>query len=164
MRQFEQQGIEFAFPRQTLYLEGNGLTTGAASSWGRCFWSLERRPSQTLPINNNSARPTAAVGNKRLEVDSRKGPSRCWSSTEARSLALASRNWIWRHRSHSVLLMPVPFNLKPKRPMISTGVPQLLQLRVNTVLARNAETGLPPSTHPGVTQLNQKVGCLAGFH
>jgi small-conductance mechanosensitive channel len=32
MRQFEQQGIEFAFPRQTLYLEGNGLTTGAASS------------------------------------------------------------------------------------------------------------------------------------
>lgn len=43
--------------------------------------------------------------------------------------------------------MPVPFNLKPKRPMISTGVPQLLQLRVNTVLARNAETGLPPSTH-----------------
>ena len=34
----------------------------------------------------------------------------------------------------------------------------------NTVLARNAETGLPPSTHPEVTQLNQKVGCLAGFH
>jgi small-conductance mechanosensitive channel len=32
MRQFEQQGIEFAFPSQTLYLEGNGLTTGAASS------------------------------------------------------------------------------------------------------------------------------------
>ena len=32
MRQFEQQGIEFAFPRQTLYLEGNGITAGAASS------------------------------------------------------------------------------------------------------------------------------------
>jgi small-conductance mechanosensitive channel len=32
MRQFEQQGIEFAFPRQTLYLEGNGLTTAPASS------------------------------------------------------------------------------------------------------------------------------------
>ena len=54
--------------------------------------------------------------------------------------------------------MPLPFNLKPKRPMISTGVPQLLQLRVNTVLAKNAKTGLPPSTHPGVTQLNQNVG------
>jgi small-conductance mechanosensitive channel len=32
MRRFEEQGIEFAFPSQTLYLEGNGLTTGAASS------------------------------------------------------------------------------------------------------------------------------------
>ena len=32
MRQFEQQGIEFAFPRQTLYLEGNGITAGAAPS------------------------------------------------------------------------------------------------------------------------------------
>ncbi len=32
MRQFEQQGIEFAYPSQTLYLEGNGLITGAASS------------------------------------------------------------------------------------------------------------------------------------
>ena len=32
MGQFEQQGIQFAFPSQTLYLEGNGLTTGAASS------------------------------------------------------------------------------------------------------------------------------------
>ena len=43
--------------------------------------------------------------------------------------------------------MPLPFNLKPKRPGISTGVPQLLQVSVNTVLARNAETGLPPATH-----------------
>ena len=37
--------------------------------------------------------------------------------------------------------MPLLFNLKPKRPGISTGVPQLLQVRVNTVLARKAETG-----------------------
>ena len=28
MRKFEEQGIEFAFPSQTLYLEGNGVTTG----------------------------------------------------------------------------------------------------------------------------------------
>ena len=32
MRRFEEQGIKFAFPSQTLYLEGNGLTTGEASS------------------------------------------------------------------------------------------------------------------------------------
>ena len=32
MRKFEEQGIEFAFPSQTLYLEGNGVTTGAAPS------------------------------------------------------------------------------------------------------------------------------------
>ena len=32
MRRFEEQGIEFAFPRQTLYLESNGLSTGTASS------------------------------------------------------------------------------------------------------------------------------------
>ena len=32
MRRFEEQGIEFAFPSQTLYLEGNGVTTGAATS------------------------------------------------------------------------------------------------------------------------------------
>ena len=32
MRKFEEQGIEFAIPSQTLYLEGNGLTTGAESS------------------------------------------------------------------------------------------------------------------------------------
>ena len=32
MRKFEEQGIEFAFPRQTLYLEGNGITAGAAPS------------------------------------------------------------------------------------------------------------------------------------
>jgi small-conductance mechanosensitive channel len=32
MRTFDEQGIEFAFPRQTLYLEGNGITAGAASS------------------------------------------------------------------------------------------------------------------------------------
>jgi small-conductance mechanosensitive channel len=32
MRQFEEQGIEFAFPSQTLYLESNGLSTGTASS------------------------------------------------------------------------------------------------------------------------------------
>jgi small-conductance mechanosensitive channel len=32
MRRFEEQGIEFAFPSQTLYLKGNGLTTGAESS------------------------------------------------------------------------------------------------------------------------------------
>ena len=32
MRRFEEQGIEFAFPSQTLYLEGNGLATGTASS------------------------------------------------------------------------------------------------------------------------------------
>jgi MscS family membrane protein len=31
MRKFEEQGIEFAFPSQTLYLEGNGITAGAAS-------------------------------------------------------------------------------------------------------------------------------------
>ena len=60
--------------------------------------------------------------------------------------------------------MPLLFNLKPKRPGISTGVPQLLQVSVNTVLARNAETGLPPATHQGVTQDNQQVGGLAGFH
>ena len=60
--------------------------------------------------------------------------------------------------------MPLLFNLKPKRPGISTGVPQLLQVRVNTVLAKNAETGLPPSEDLGVTYHNQKVGCLAGFH
>ena len=32
MRKFEEQGIEFAFPSQTLYLEGNGVTTGTESS------------------------------------------------------------------------------------------------------------------------------------
>ena len=32
MRKFEEQGIEFAFPSQTLYLEGNGVTTGKESS------------------------------------------------------------------------------------------------------------------------------------
>ena len=32
MRKFEEQGIEFAFPSQTLYLEGNGITAGAAPS------------------------------------------------------------------------------------------------------------------------------------
>ena len=32
MRRFEEQGIEFAFPSQTLYLESNGLSTGTASS------------------------------------------------------------------------------------------------------------------------------------
>ena len=31
-RKFEEQGIEFAFPSQTLYLEGNGVTTGKESS------------------------------------------------------------------------------------------------------------------------------------
>jgi len=57
--------------------------------------------------------------------------------------------------------MPVPFNLKPKRPMISTGVPQLLQLRVNTVLARNAETGLPPS-YPSRSDSAQPKGWMSG--
>ena len=32
MRKFEEQGIEFALPSQTLYLEGNGITAGAAPS------------------------------------------------------------------------------------------------------------------------------------
>ena len=32
MRKFEEQGIEFAFPSQTLYLEGNGISAGAAPS------------------------------------------------------------------------------------------------------------------------------------
>ena len=32
MRKFEEQGIEFAFPSQTLYLEGNGVATGKESS------------------------------------------------------------------------------------------------------------------------------------
>ena len=32
MRKFEEQGIEFAFPSQTLYLEGNGVMTGKESS------------------------------------------------------------------------------------------------------------------------------------
>ena len=32
MRKFQEQGIEFAFPSQTLYLEGNGLAAGAAPS------------------------------------------------------------------------------------------------------------------------------------
>ena len=32
MRKFEEQGIEFAFPSQTLYLEGNEITAGAAPS------------------------------------------------------------------------------------------------------------------------------------
>ena len=32
MRKFEEQGIEFAFPSQTLYLEGNGVTTSNESS------------------------------------------------------------------------------------------------------------------------------------
>ena len=32
IRKFEEQGIEFAFPSQTLYLEGNGVTTGKESS------------------------------------------------------------------------------------------------------------------------------------
>jgi len=32
MRKFEEQGIEFAFPSQTLYLEGNGITAGAPLS------------------------------------------------------------------------------------------------------------------------------------
>ena len=32
MRKFEEQGIEFAFPSQTLYLEGNGITAEAAPS------------------------------------------------------------------------------------------------------------------------------------
>jgi small-conductance mechanosensitive channel len=32
MRKFEEQGIEFAFPSQKLYLEGNGITAGAAPS------------------------------------------------------------------------------------------------------------------------------------
>ena len=32
MRKFEEQGIEFAIPSQTLYLEGNGITAGAAPS------------------------------------------------------------------------------------------------------------------------------------
>jgi small-conductance mechanosensitive channel len=32
MRKFAEQGIEFAFPSQTLYLEGNGVTTGTESS------------------------------------------------------------------------------------------------------------------------------------
>ena len=32
MRKFEEQGIEFAFPSQTLYLEGSGVTTGTESS------------------------------------------------------------------------------------------------------------------------------------
>jgi small-conductance mechanosensitive channel len=32
MRRFEEQGIEFAFPSQTLYLKSNGLSTGTASS------------------------------------------------------------------------------------------------------------------------------------
>ena len=32
MRTFQEQGIEFAFPSQTLYLEGNGLAAGAGPS------------------------------------------------------------------------------------------------------------------------------------
>jgi small-conductance mechanosensitive channel len=32
MRKFEEQGIEFAFPSQTLYLEGNGISAGTAPS------------------------------------------------------------------------------------------------------------------------------------
>ena len=32
MRKFEEQGIEFAIPSQTLYLEGNGISAGAAPS------------------------------------------------------------------------------------------------------------------------------------
>ena len=32
MRKFEEQGIEFAFPSQTLYFEGNGIAAGAAPS------------------------------------------------------------------------------------------------------------------------------------
>ena len=32
MRKFEEQGIEFAFPSQTLYLEGNGISAGVAPS------------------------------------------------------------------------------------------------------------------------------------
>ena len=32
MRKFEEQGIEFAFPSQTLYLEGNGISAGEAPS------------------------------------------------------------------------------------------------------------------------------------
>ena len=32
MRKFEEQGIEFAFPSQTLYLEGNEISAGAAPS------------------------------------------------------------------------------------------------------------------------------------
>jgi small-conductance mechanosensitive channel len=32
MRKFEEQGIEFAFPSQTLYLKGNGVATGTESS------------------------------------------------------------------------------------------------------------------------------------
>ena len=95
------------------------------------------------PINRAKAATAAVKGIKRRR--SGPVPTAMWSEMLSRRDA---RNVPCLHRVHTVLVMPALFNLKPKRPGISTGVPQLEQGREKTGM------GYLPSIqiyHPSLT-------------